>query len=148
MGEIHKAAAEGKVPELRRLIKEGADVNARDSEKQTPLHLAAFHWRVEAVQVLIAEKADVNATDCEGNTPMHLAIAGKNDPVDDRAVTPFPITPKQGSVRALPEHVETVLALQKAGADIDLPNGDGQTPRQLAEKIGLLEIERAIDGWQ
>jgi ankyrin repeat protein len=60
----------------RLLIQHGADVNAPDVDKSTPLHLASKGGHVEFAQVLIEYGADVNA---EGNykwTPLHLASRG------------------------------------------------------------------------
>jgi len=43
------------------LIEHGADVNAQDDNKSTPLHLASSGGHVELAQVLIEHGANVNA---------------------------------------------------------------------------------------
>ncbi len=56
-----------------RLIREGADVNARDSFGMTPLHCAAAAGHEEAVRVLLAAGADIGIKDNEGRSPLDLA---------------------------------------------------------------------------
>ena len=51
----------------------GADVNAKDSVRWTPLHHAAFEGYKEVAELLIAKGADVNATADTGATPLGLA---------------------------------------------------------------------------
>tara|TARA_B110000438_G_scaffold166529_1_gene159284 strand:- start:326 stop:799 length:474 start_codon:yes stop_codon:yes gene_type:complete len=49
----------------------GADVNAKNERRWTPLHIAATK---EIAELLIAAGADVNATeDWDGETPLHFA---------------------------------------------------------------------------
>ena len=58
---IWKAAENGDVESLKKLLDAGADVNAADDTGCTPLHLAAACADIEAVQLLIERGADVNA---------------------------------------------------------------------------------------
>lgn len=58
------------------LISRGADVNAKDSEGETPL-LSAF-WCPEykkIPEILVNAGADVNCTDSSGRTPLHHAVS-------------------------------------------------------------------------
>jgi ankyrin repeat protein len=55
------------------LIAEGADVNARDNYKWTPLNYAAHGGHKEIVELLIAAGADVNARDKDGKTPFDVS---------------------------------------------------------------------------
>jgi len=68
------------------LLKEGAEVNARDENGQTPLHYTAFGEPCNAyithsgksnhlslVKVLVEKGADINATDKKGKTPLYKA---------------------------------------------------------------------------
>ncbi len=58
---------------LLRLLREGASLEIRDSEGNTPLMLAAKIGRLSAVEMLLEYGAEVDARDKEGQTPLMLA---------------------------------------------------------------------------
>lgn len=74
---LHSAAGEGDLAAVQRLVDQGRDVNAKDSDfRLTPLHYAAAGEHIEVVRFLIARGADVNAIDeaTAGDTPLaHVA---------------------------------------------------------------------------
>lgn len=57
-----RAARQGNVDTLKRLLANGADVNARDAHGQTALMLAARVGHVSAVALLVERGADLNHT--------------------------------------------------------------------------------------
>lgn len=64
---LHEAASEGDAALVSRLIKDGADVNARNREGITPLMVAAGRGNVNIIAILLNNGADVNAgLDAEG----------------------------------------------------------------------------------
>ena len=50
---LREAATEGRLDEVRRLIKEGAAVNAKNKYGLTPLHFAALKGHIEIVKSLL-----------------------------------------------------------------------------------------------
>jgi ankyrin repeat protein len=72
-------AGRTKVAEL--LLGRGADVNAADDSKLTPLHYAAWGGHVELVKLLVARKANRSPKDERGRTPLSLATERKNEAV-------------------------------------------------------------------
>ncbi|GAF95273.1 unnamed protein product, partial [marine sediment metagenome] len=68
-----KAIKKGDIERIKKLISQGADVNAKDNRGMTPLHKAAYYGRRQMAKVLIAKGANVNGTDTAGQTPLHIA---------------------------------------------------------------------------
>lgn len=66
----------GNVVFAESLIKNGADVNAKNEYGETPLHLAASNEYDNMVEFLIKNGADINAKTERGNTPLQYAARG------------------------------------------------------------------------
>lgn len=71
------AAFKGRTSMIYTLISVGMDVNARDSQGNTPLILAASQGHSDAVKMLIDNGAHVNAKDARGRTALHWALDGR-----------------------------------------------------------------------
>jgi hypothetical protein len=76
--ELILAAAEGKLFDVRQLIQEGVDVNAKNKQGETALQVVAWigrddHSVVEIAQILIKGGAKVDVKDKEGRSPLLLA---------------------------------------------------------------------------
>jgi ankyrin repeat protein len=109
---IFSAVLGGSLALLGLLLEAKADVNARDEHGWTALHVAAEEVLPEMASLLLARGADPNAADDEGNTPLGRAVF---------------------SARG---RYEVVRMLRRAGAKDDKPNRAGETPRQLAARLG------------
>ncbi len=64
-----------------KMIKNGADINATDMLKWTPLHWAAFRGHLDVAELLIAEGSNVQAAAKNGSTPLNLAIHSKHNDI-------------------------------------------------------------------
>ncbi len=101
--ESWRAALEGDVATLERIVGRGASPDASDQEGSTLLMLAARSGHVPAVTYLLANKASVNARNKYGDTPLMAA--------------------------ALKGHVEVARVLLANGAELNPP---GWTPLHYA----------------
>ena len=103
---IHEAAAKGNIEAVNQHLEVGADVNARENNKWTPLHYAAYYGHKVVAELLITEGADVNAKSDDGWTPLHDATSIG--------------------------HKEIVELLLAKGANVNAKNNYGNTPLDLA----------------
>lgn len=72
---LHWAARQGQAKMARLLIDNGADLDIRNREGETPLHWAASEGQKELVVILIVHGAEVNALTRKGWTPLRWAEA-------------------------------------------------------------------------
>ena len=59
---------------LRCLVENGADINARENNDNTPLMIASFCGHVNVVTFLIQHGAELDVQNDRGNTALHLAV--------------------------------------------------------------------------
>jgi len=111
---LHCAAAlERDAPErLSLLLQGGADVNAVNEARITPLMLAAQRGHTESVQVLLAEQPDLEIRSADGQTAIEVAAAARR--------------------------TEVVRLLRLAGARLSLPPPSEQ--EDAAGQTGLISI--------
>ncbi len=108
---LRKAAENGNLDELRRLISKGGDVNASGRKGYTALHHASYEGRTDCVKYLLSIKdTNVNKEDESGLTPLH---------------------------RSHPDCVSLLLAAP--GIDVNRQDKKGRTPLCLAAKYGAAD---------
>merc|ERR1712046_564255 len=62
-------------------LRNGADINPRNTMKKTPLHLAAEQNQATAVKVLLESGADPMSKTLAGFTPLHSAVLNGHEDV-------------------------------------------------------------------
>ena len=150
---VADAAARGDLEAVRRLLREGADVNAPQGDGMTGLHWAAERGDAELADVLLYAGARVDAGTRIGHyTPLHLASrrAGATvvEVLLDAGSDPNASTTNSG---ATPLHLAAatgdpavVEVLVEAGADVNGREGAwGQTPLIFAaasNRVAAMEV--------
>ena len=76
-GELHDAVRAGDIPKVRKLLKQGADVN--EMFNRTPLHDAVRYKYFDIAIILLEKGAGVNLEDNEGNTPLSYIVFWGDD---------------------------------------------------------------------
>ncbi|MCL1876306.1 MAG: ankyrin repeat domain-containing protein [Synergistaceae bacterium] len=97
----------GTLQQIEAAIKEGADVNVKNNNGDTPLIMVAEKGNPEAIDMLIQAGADVNAINSDGWTPLMTAALYNKDP-------------------------EVLNTLVKRGADVNAKTDEGVTPLMMA----------------
>lgn len=135
------------------LISKGANINAEDDAKNTPLLMAIQKQKPEIVKVLISSGANVNYQNInsKGATPLLLASGGNNVSILENLIqaganletsytdktSPLMIAVGSGNIQA-------VKVLIKAGAKVKIKNIYGISPLMLAAKTKNLEIVQEL----
>jgi ankyrin repeat protein len=113
-GELLRAAADGNVFKVDKLLSAGADVNAPTPDGATALMGAVYYGYPQTSRLLMERGADVNAATNDGVTALHYAAQqGRTDIARD--------------------------LLQK-GADPDAVSAAGNTPLELARAAGHQDV--------
>jgi ankyrin repeat protein len=99
---------------LDRLLRQGGDVDSRDSNGATPLHQAAGKGHRDLAEDLLSHGASVRARDLSGWTPLHWAASR------GRSATVSLLVARGANVNATTDRGETALGLARAGGHQDV----------------------------
>jgi ankyrin repeat protein len=127
---LHRAAHNGDIAALRRLIGDGADMESRDRNGRTPLIVAAFASQEDAVAVLADAGADVNALDADRYDMVTIAAVADDIDMLKAALAsgnrPDLVTSRYDGTALIAAahlgHAEVVAVLIAAGAPLDHVN--------------------------
>lgn len=124
---------------VRRLIDEGANVNATDGDRMTPLHHAPVTNQLDVAALLIERGANVNLVDFDGTTALHFAAyyntpeimeALLNSGADIDAIDRLGSTPLM--IAVINEWKEIVTFLVNKGANVNIVDVKGETSLHFA----------------
>ena len=147
---LHHAAGYGPIDNLQLLIDKGADVNAKNRRRSTPLHWA-IHDEAK-VRLLLSKGANVNAKQAQGRTPLYLAaMLGERRP-DHALVTCSGADPNLASANgqtplmmaASRGNVEGLRLLIERGAEVNAKDGAGETALMFACSSGNADAVRLL----
>ncbi|CAK9093086.1 Ankyrin repeat domain-containing protein 1 [Durusdinium trenchii] len=140
---LHRAAFNGEIDEVERLLRAGLDIEAKDNRVDTPLHLAAGYGHLTVVDRLIAAGAVLEATGRFGATPLHWAAVAGHWEVAQRLIEARADLEAKDHSGRTPLHRaaeecywEVAQRLIEARADLKVRDKQGQTPWHFAKKNG------------
>jgi len=107
----------GNLQQIEEAINDGANINARNEDQETPLMWAAWgNPDPEVIAFLVKAGADIKAKDKEGDAPLMFAAISNSS-------------------------AKIITALVEAGADVNAQNDKGSTPLILAVKFNTEDLE-------
>ena len=132
---------------IKYLIHKGADVNALNRFKYTPLHHACENGKIEIVKYLIEKGADVNALNRHEYTPLHFAIRNRAIEIVKYLIKKGTNVNTSNHYNETPLHfacrnetIEIIKNLIKGGTYVDATDFYNETPLHNACETGKLEI--------
>lgn len=132
---LFAAAASGHASEIEQLVRSGAEVEARDANRRTPLLVAVYRRDTAAAKALLEFGANPNALDIQSYDPLTIAAVHDDQPMltlllaagaNPRAIT----SPYGGTALIAAAHrglVQVVEALLAARAPVNHVNNLGWT---------------------
>ena len=144
---LHRAAFNGDVERVRKLLKEGKNPNIKDEYGWTPLHWAALGGHADVARLLLEHGANPNAQVINGWTPLHMAAPrGHVDVVKlllEHGANPNTqdingYTPLHGAVYT--GRVDVVKLLLEHGADPHVQSKYGDTPLHAVASWGRVDV--------
>lgn len=151
------AAWRNDLGEASRLIDSGADVNGQDETRQSAFLIAASEGFADLLRLTLSRGADVHFTDSYNGTALiraahhgHVEVIAellktgiKVDHVNRLGWTALleAIILGDGGRR----HTETLRLLIEHGANVNLADGQGDTPLAHARRRGFTEMARLLE---
>lgn len=119
MTPLYQASVTGNLAVAKSLLDYGADTSATFSRGWTPLHQASSYGHVELAKLLLDYGANISAMSyVERETPLHLAFSSG--------------------------HRKMAELLLNYGADVAAVNIHGLTPRDIASRIGTIDVAEML----
>jgi TIR domain-containing protein/ankyrin repeat protein len=144
--ELLSAASSGDIATAARLLGQGADVDTKNNQGDTPLMLATKSGKIDTARLLIEKGANIEAKNNVGETALVAACTAGNadiaqllvekgaatDARDDSGATPLMYAGLGGNVAI----IDLLLA---KGANLNAADDKGETPLMYAASAGSVD---------
>ncbi len=121
---LHDCAEHDAAELAEALLAAGAEIEAIDQDRRTPLLSAAFAGSARMLRRLVFSKPDVQQRDAAGNSALHLAVLGSH------------------------HSPEVIQLLHAMGCNADLRNAAGKRAADLAMLAGRWDLARMLSNEQ
>lgn len=160
---LHQCCIDDNEEMMKLLLEFGANVNAEDSEKWTPLHAAATCGHLHLVRYLIASGANLLAVNADGNMAYDIcedeaALEHIESEMARRGVTQELIDETRAATETA--MLRDLTHAASIGADLEYQDHQGATPLHIAAANGYIRVVEFLldqhvstdvkdnDGWQ
>ncbi len=152
---LHEAIALRNFSGLQTALLTGADLNALDVDKQTPLMLALATNQEDMTRSLLELNVNVAHVDKNGLTALHLVSLSSFRGVTDQLIAQGASPLAKDQAGSIPLHYAAVTGNCEVidvlapysfvdGMKVDIPNNDGFTPLHLAIQEGRLNAAKHL----
>jgi uncharacterized protein len=145
---LSRAVQLGNLEQIRRHIDYRSDLDQTDANGDAPLHVAVRAGQVAIVRELVDHGASLVTVDGRGRRPLDLAlIQGKTQVATLLVEQGAPFDPQAtlvALVRAGVSDRDSFAFLTRRGADLNRPDGAGDTPLHQAVALGHLETVKRL----
>ena len=144
--ELITAIRQGKIEEVKKLVKKGADVNLVYNKRHTPLMTAIYGGNLDIIKLLVDKGADVNLKTEKGGTALTVAASMGSQEVCDLLIS------QKADIEAVDNEGKTPLMnavynkqkelanyLIEKGADVNAKEPNGWTALMFAAMLGETE---------
>ncbi|XP_055620116.1 protein phosphatase 1 regulatory subunit 16A isoform X3 [Toxorhynchites rutilus septentrionalis] len=136
---LHQCCIDDNAEMLNLLLDFGANVNAQDSERWTPLHAAATCGHLNLVKILIARGANLLSVNADGNMPYDIcddeeALDYIEAEMSKRGVTQELIDETRAATET--QMLKDLQDIAAQGGDLEVPDSQGATPLHIASANG------------
>lgn len=140
---LHQCCIDDNEEMMKLLIEYGANVNAEDSEKWTPLHAAATCGHLRLVRYLISRGSNLLAVNADGNMPYDIcedeaALDYIEGEMARRGVTQELIDETRASMEL--QMLRDLNQVAAEGRDLEAYDHQGATPLHIAAANGYLRV--------
>ena len=135
----------------RKLIENGADIDAYNHDGVRPLHLALKNGHLDFAIKMIDNGCNINAGNDNGDTPLQIALKHNHLEIAIKLIEKGSLINTRNDEGGTPlhtalfyEHSEIALTLIDEGANINAKDGQGFTPLHIASQQDLSQLVRVL----
>lgn len=140
---LHQAVRSGKLDRVTRLLRGGADADARDAADLTPLMLAVCGGKARIIEALLARGADPDAATTERTREANLTLRDLGAP-SSAGLRFLPTGDTALMLAAYLGKHQAAQQLLEAGAAVDPADARGWTPLLMAIYRGQRQVVGAL----
>ncbi|MBN8828869.1 MAG: ankyrin repeat domain-containing protein [Sphingobacteriia bacterium] len=128
------------------LLEAGANIEATDNNKMTPLHIAVCKGYIETIEILIKYNAKLDVLDIDNDTPLHISVMKNYLDISKLLLNKCNLVISKNKKGKTPLHIAAskgsnviIKLLLENGADLNLIDNDNKNALDYAKEYENLE---------